>query len=281
MHSPFSVRRTAVALAGVTALLVGAAAAGAATMAAGDEGRNGPSAPSSGPDGAAVLLDTGSELQFVAVAPCRIIDTRKAGGAIKAGSRTFDATLASYATQGGLAGSCNIPAYAVSIQLNLGAISQDDKTSDIKGWATGTSEPTASLVNYNPSGPVANMVTMPVNAGGQFTLKTPGSAQVFADVAGYYQRPLNASIAQGGGVYQGNSSGLVSATRTSTGVYTLVWEREVVNCTAAVADTIFSDVREVSPDVTTNPSGDTSMQVVVRDAAGTLVDTYFEIRLTC
>ena len=99
--------------------------------------------------------------------------------------------------------------------------------------------------------------------------------------AGYYQRPLHASVSAGGGVYQDNASGLVSATRVSLGTYDLVWEREVDNCTAAVADTIFADVREVSPDVTSHPAGLDSMTVVVRDGAGALADTYFEIRLTC
>lgn len=227
------------------------------------------------------LFPPGSEVRFVAVDPCRIIDTRKSGGALVAGQRTFDATLASYATQGGKAGTCNIPDVATGVQLNLGAISRSGSTSDLKGWATGTTEPTASLVNFNPSGPVANMVTMPVNGSGQFTLKTPGSAHIFADVAGYYVKPLYAAIGPGGSVYSGISSGVVSSAKTATGVYTVTFNRDVERCAAAGTDIIFASTREVTVDNGFNADPNTVTVDVRNSSTGASEDTYFYVSLTC
>ncbi len=277
MTTPSRFRRAILAAAGAALLTVGVAGAG---LAAGGGTPNPGGAK--GPDAAAAsaAMAAGSELQFIAVAPCRIIDTRVSGGALVAGQRTFDATMANYSTQGGKAGTCNIADVAVSVQLNLGAISQNGKTSDIRGWATGTAEPTASLVNYNPSGPVANMVTVPLNAAGQFNLKTPGAAHIFADVAGYYVKPLYVALYPGGDVYAGISSGVVSTSHPSTGHYTVTFDRNVRHCSANASDMIFAGNRDVSPDVTFNPDAN-SVTIYVTNSANAYEDTWITMTLTC
>ena len=199
----------------------------------------------------------------------RIVDTRIAGTLVHAASRVFDATLGSYAGQGGKAGTCNLPSSGVvSVQLNLGAISRHHSTSDLKGWATGTAEPTASLVNFNPSGPVANMVTMPVNGSGQFTLKTPGNAHTFIDVAGYFVRPLYAAVSSTGSIYSGIRSGVVSVTHVSPGMYDVRFNRDVQQCSATAASITWNTDLDVSPDV--GASADASTVRVGIGPAGTL-----------
>jgi hypothetical protein len=270
-------RRALVATAGAAALVLGATAA----TASGPDTANPGTDPA--PDKAAVsaLFPAGSELQFVAVAPCRIVDTRNAGGAIVAASRTFDATLADYSGQGGKAGSCNLPTSGVSaVQINLGAISKFGSTSNFKGWATGSAEPLASMVNYDPSGPVANMVTMPVNASGQFTLKTLGSGHTFIDVAGYYVKPLYAAVSSSGAIYQGIASGVVSVSRTSTGFYDVKFNRDVEQCSAVASSITWSSNTDVSPDVSTS-ADPTVVQVGITNPSNTFVDEYFTLRLTC
>jgi hypothetical protein len=262
------------------AALLTVAVAGASSALGGDQPN--PNGAAAGPDPAAVssLFPAGSELQFVAVAPCRIIDTRKAGGQLSATSRVFDATLATYAAQGGLAGSCNISAAATAVQLNLGAISTNGKSTYLAGWATGTVQPTASLLNTNPAAPTANMVTVPVNAIGQFTLKTPGAMHVFADVAGFYVKPLYATVQADGTVWSGMSSGLVSSVRDSTGTYTLTFNRDVEMCAATTSDWAFFFVHEISADVRFGV-GTNTVTVVSRNASGALEDTMFNVSLTC
>ncbi len=270
-------RRAATALAGVAALALTATAATAAGSSPN------PGAPAPDAPAVSALFPPGSESQLVGVTPCRIIDTRVSGGALVAGQRTFDATLASYAVQGGKAGSCGLPTTSgvvTAIQLNLGAISRNNKTSDIKGWATGTPEPLASLVNYNPSGPAANMVTVPVNASGQFTLKTPGAAHIFADVAGFFVKPLYASISPSGTIYQATSSGVVSSAKTGTGHYTVTFNRDVERCAASGTGIQWSGVQEVSVDTGANGDSNT-VEYEIRDQGNNAVDSWAHIALTC
>ena len=281
MRTPTHVRRAGIALAGAALLLAGAAGANAA---GGPQPGTNAHRPALAANALAnPAMEPGSDLQFVSVEPCRILDTRKAGGALH-GTRTFDASLASYASQGGKTSTCNISDVAMAVQLNLGAISQANSTSDVKGWALGNAQPLASMVNYNPSGPVANMVTMPVDPLGQFNLQTPGTAHVFADVAGYYVQPMYATIDGTDGVnavvYANVQSGLVSAVRTATGEYELTFSRNVTACVALATDYLFTPVHEISTD--SDFSQDSTVFVSVKDSStGTPDDTIFHIALTC
>jgi hypothetical protein len=288
MQKPRRIRRAVIAATGAALLLAGAAGANAA---GGPQPgvRHGVAAR---PDTTLVspVMAPGSELLFVAVAPCRIVDTRRAGGKLSASSRTFDATLASYASQGGKAGTCNVPDIAMAVQLNLSAISTDKRSSWLIGWAAGQPEPTASMLNTNPAAPIANMVTMPVNASGQFTLKTPGSMDVFADVAGYYVQPLYATIDGGDGnnppsVVEGVASGLVSVTRESAGIYDLTFDRNVTSCVATANDFEFGSGHDIAIDSTIslfNPAyTDGTIVVGVTDMGGAFVDAMIHVSLTC
>lgn len=283
MKASVPVRRAIVAVTGALALGLGAVGAGAASSAGPDDtaaARAASGTSSAAPESPSTVtpaVPAGYDVEFHVVAPCRIIDTRLAGGRITAGSRVFDATLANYSGQGGKAGTCGIPNFATAIQLNLGAISRDNSTSDFKGWATGTTEPTASLVNYNPAGPVANMVTIPVNGSGQFTLKTPGSAHVFADVAGYYSKPAYAMVAPGGGVFIDIGSGVESATRSGAGEYTVVFDRNIAQCAVNVSGTL-STTNIIAADQT---GPDDTVFVHSRTPAGAAVDSFFDISMSC
>ena len=280
MRTPHHFRRAGIAVAGAALLLAGAAGANAAGGPQPGTGQHRPALAASALANPAMA--PGSDLQFVAVTPCRILDTRRAGGALH-GTRTFDASLASYASQGGKAGTCSIPEVAMAVQLNLGAISLGN-TSDVKGWAAGDAQPLASMVNYNPSGPIANMVTMPVNPLGQFSLQTPGTAHVFADVAGYYVQPLYATIDGTDGananVWNNIQAGLVSATRTATGEYELTFSRNVSACVPAATDYPFNDIHEISVD--SDFSQDSTVFVSVKNSAtGVPEDTIFHLILSC
>lgn len=277
MIAPTTLRRSVVAATGAAALALGTTVA----VASGPDTANPRGGAAADAPAVSALFPPGSELQFVSVAPCRIVDTRNAGGPISAGSRTFDTTLGTYAGQGGKAGTCNLPSTGVvSVQLNLGAISQNGKTSHFTGWATGTPEPTASLINYNPSGPIANMVTLPVSAGGLFTLKTPGDAHAFIDVAGYYVKPLYVAVAPGGGIYDSTASGVVSTARTGVGHYTVTFNRDVERCAAAGTAIQWVGNQEVSVDTNVHANPNT-VEYEIRNQTNTAIDSWAYIALTC
>ena len=188
------VTRLSVAAAGAASIVltiggIGMAAGGGSA----DGSPNGSLAATPPPAAVAAAMAPGSELQFIAVAPCRIIDTRVKGGALVNAKRTF-AAVAPYTAQGGNAAGCDIPTGIAAVQINLGALSYSGGVGWVKGWATGTTEPLASLVNYDKTGPVANMVTLPVNASGHFDLRTKARAHLYVDIAGYYVKPLYAAV---------------------------------------------------------------------------------------
>lgn len=70
------------------------------------------------------LGDSGRDLIFTPVAPCRIIDTRLAGGILAAEtSRSFFvAGTTGFPTQGGKAGGCGVPEGATAAVLNIVAV---------------------------------------------------------------------------------------------------------------------------------------------------------------
>jgi hypothetical protein len=270
--------RYSVAAAGAAALVL---TIGGVGLAAGGPGSSGPAAAPS----AAALAATqpGSELQFLAVAPCRIVDTRVTGGALNASARTFTAD-GPYTSQGGNAAGCGIPAnIAVAVQVNLGAIAAGGAKGWAKAWAAGTTEPLASIINYPADAPISNMVTIPVSATSNFNIRTSNKAQIFADIAGYYVKPLYASIdAQDGTptVWLGVASGLVSVERSAVGTYQLTFDRNVTHCVATATDFLFSPVHEISVDSTF--SDDSTVYVQVKDSStGAPDDTLFHISLTC
>jgi hypothetical protein len=280
MEKLFRLRRVGIAVAGATLILAGAAGASAARGP--QPGTGQPQAHRAALAAANPVMTAGSELRFVAVAPCRILNTRVAGGVLNRSSRSFRA-IAPYSAQGGAAGGCGIPAAAVAIQVNIIAVSQARTTGLVKGWATGAAEPNALLLQYDPSGPVANMVTVPLGPTGRFTLKSSAKAHLLADIAGYYVRPLYATIDATGGtiaVFSGIQSGLVSTARSAVGEYTLTFNRNVTNCVPAATDYLFTEVHEISVD--SNFSNDSTVYVSVKNSTtGASEDTVFHISLTC
>ena len=276
----FTSRAARLALAGAAALAVTVGAAGS-VLAAGGASPNG---SAGGGSASTTLVATlapvaGSQVQFVTVAPCRIIDTRNVGGPINGTTRTFTAD-GPYAGQGGNVAGCNVPSNLVAVQLNLGAISAAGQKGWVKAWAAGTTEPLASLVNFPTNAPIANMVTIPVNGSGNFTVRTFHSAHIFADVAGYYVKPLYAQISSTGSVYSGVSSGVVSTTHPGTGEYTVTFDRDVSKCAATGSDIVFAGTRDISID--THFSADPrTVTVRVTNASNTLENTFFNLSLAC
>ena len=69
--------------------------------------------------------DPDKDLSFTPVAPCRILDTRLAGGPLAPGApRSFVvAGTAGFGAQGGREGGCGIPAGAAAVEMNFVVVS--------------------------------------------------------------------------------------------------------------------------------------------------------------
>ncbi len=136
-------------------------------------------------------------LTFTPVAPCRILDTRLAGGPIPAnGTRSFRAAATvhtdTFTAQGGSASNCNLAGLgATAVVINLTVV-----TPNTAGYATvypfQTSLPLAASVNYSAGSVVNNSVIVRIpspQTSSDFTLYSFAQAHFVADIVGVFSPP--------------------------------------------------------------------------------------------
>ena len=130
-----------------------------------------------------------TNLLYTPVTPCRIVDTRKAGGAISAGGIRSYNVRGAVASQGGNSAGCPSPkGEPRAVHVNVTSVPLGN------GWITaypyGSTAPTASLVNYRSDAQnVANSGTIKTcsNCRKDISIKSGGgTTHVIIDVLGYY-----------------------------------------------------------------------------------------------
>lgn len=142
---------------------------------------------------AKAIGDANADLSYTPVNPCRIADTRVAGGPLGANvSRTFDGfNASSFAFQGGTATSCGMPNGVAAIAMNVYAVNPTN-LGFIKLWPANGSEPAVSTVNYQTGiVAIATGAIVPVDAANsnRFIAKSPAGVDFVADVVGYFRAP--------------------------------------------------------------------------------------------
>jgi hypothetical protein len=148
------------------------------------------------------LGDTHSDLLFVPVTPCRIIDTRLGSGGklIPGVVRDFQvAGVTQFPPQGGKEGGCGIPdnatQVAAAVMMNFFAVNPSG-SGTIRAWPYGDPVPLAAAIVYDNLGPffsITNGLIVPIVGGDA----VPANMQVRADfnathlavdVTGYFIR---------------------------------------------------------------------------------------------
>jgi Abnormal spindle-like microcephaly-assoc'd, ASPM-SPD-2-Hydin len=121
-----------------------------------------------------------SKLQFVAVTPCRIADTRYATGAFggpelaRISTRTFNIPQSA----------CGIPSTAVAYSLNVTVV-PDATLGYLTVWPAGESQPPVSTLNSD--GRVkANATITPAGANGGVSVYASDATQFILDIDGYF-----------------------------------------------------------------------------------------------
>lgn len=145
--------------------------------------------------GTQALGDPAQDLVYVPVTPCRILDTRVAGGPIPANSfRDFDLTdVVRYAPQGGDTSNCNVgdKGSFAAAALNITVVSPN-----IAGYITAfpylASQPTAATINY-VAGDIRNslaIVRLDQSAAAyEFSVYSFAQTHLVADIVGYFREP--------------------------------------------------------------------------------------------
>lgn len=141
------------------------------------------------------LGEIANDLVFVPVTPCRIIDTRVAGGMIAAnGERSFDVSdTASFTAQGGDAGDCGVGAagpFAAAV-INFTVV-----TPTAAGYVTaypfGGTKPLAATVNYVAGDIRGNLAIVKLNQDDDsqdLSVYSYAGTHLVADLVGYYIHP--------------------------------------------------------------------------------------------
>lgn len=138
---------------------------------------------------APVLGASDSDLIFVPVAPCRILDTRLVSGGPLAANETRPFLVAgtnAFLAQGGNGGGCGIPDGAAdpaapAVVINFIAVGPSGP-GNLRAWEYGQPVPNASVINYDSAGGlnIANGVVVPIEG----TAAQPWDLNIRADVSG-------------------------------------------------------------------------------------------------
>ena len=180
-----------------------------------------------------------AESTFVPISPCRIADTRIAGGAIGNGSTKafYVRGTTGFNTQGGKVGGCGVPASATGVTANVTIPAVSSGGGWMTGWPYGATRPVTNFVTYPKNLTVTVNPTFALTPGGSdpsLAIYNHGhSAYVVIDVTGYYAPQLAGMVSSSGGVYN-NSGRIVSATHVGTGIYKVTWDSDVTYCTPVV-----------------------------------------------
>lgn len=228
----------AFALGAVLLVVAGMAAANARQTPADDRpAGNGPSDPAAttrAPVGTIQPEAPGST--YVAIAPCRLFDTRSVGGAMDEAQRSFRVSGA-LASQGG-SNTCGIPSSATSVTVNLTGLAVGTDRGFVRGWAFGEPPAQATLLNFAPALNASNAVEVPLCTGtcsSDLTLRTfGGAANLVGDAVGYHVPDLHARIGSDGTIYSG-SDRVVSASHPREGRYVVTFDRDLEGCSVATS----------------------------------------------
>lgn len=149
-------------------------------------------------------------LNFVAVPPCRVADTRLPQGSFGGpsipgfSSRTFPIP----------ASTCNIPANAGAYSINVTVIPLGPSVDYAVVWPTGQTRPVVSTLNVPVSAALANGTIVPPGINGAIDVFVSQSAHVILDINGYFL-PTTIAATQSTAVGTGASS--VGAQNTAVG----------------------------------------------------------------
>ena len=154
--------------------------------------------PKGGGSGTLDFGDADAELVFVPVTPCRIIDTRLAGGQLAANTaRGFDVTVipTNYAFQGGDATDCGgagtVGSYAAAV-INFVAV-RPGAEGFLTAYPFNAPQPTSSTLNYTTNSIVANNAIVRLDQGAstnELNVFSSAPTHVVADLVGYFINPV-------------------------------------------------------------------------------------------
>lgn len=141
-----------------------------------------------------LIGSTENDLVFTPLPPCRVVDTRVAGGVLSASAtRSFQGwTTTDFISQGGSSTNCGVPENASAILANVVAVNTVNRVGYLTAYPSNTNRPNAASINFVGSD-VANQLVLKLCRPGcqnQFTVFSTSQTHVVVDVYGYFMEPV-------------------------------------------------------------------------------------------
>ena len=154
-----------------------------------------------GGSGTKAIGDLATDLVYVPVTPCRLFDTRLAGGSIAANTvRGFDVTAVSdYSFQGGAGNDCGVGAagsFAAAV-INFTVVGPG-AAGFITAYPVGATQPNAATLNYAAGAVVGNSAIVKLDQGAaanEVNVYTFATTHLVGDIVGYFSAPGPAAAA--------------------------------------------------------------------------------------
>jgi uncharacterized repeat protein (TIGR03803 family) len=119
-------------------------------------------------------------VQFVPVAPCRVVDTRQTNNPISGG--TWQVFIVPQL------GDCNIPPAVTAYSLNVTVVPHE-RLNYLTIWPTGQQQPFVSTMNSPDGRFKANAAIVPAGASGAVSVYVTDTSDVILDINGYFRAP--------------------------------------------------------------------------------------------
>jgi hypothetical protein len=134
---------------------------------------------------ASTVKNKASGLQFVAVAPCRVMDTRKTdgplGGPFVGGGTTRMIPIP--------AGACGIPGNVSAYSLNFTVVPREGELTYLTVWPAGQTQPFVSTLNSPDGLAIANAAIVRAGADGAINAFATDDTDLVVDINGYFVPP--------------------------------------------------------------------------------------------
>ena len=145
-----------------------------------------------GPPQAASIFTPPGPMTFIALTPCRVMDTRSNSdftGAFGPPALPANGTPRQVPVP---SSSCNVPSHAGAYSLNITVVSAGE-VGFLSVWPAGQPFPGVSILNANAPGAIANAAIVPAGTGGAIQMLAGNPTDVIIDINGYYASPTDMS----------------------------------------------------------------------------------------
>jgi len=130
-------------------------------------------------------------VQFVPLAPCRVVDTRNPNGTF-GGPPIAGGTYRTFPLP---SGDCNIPSDATGYSVNVTLVPPSHNgVGYLTIWPTGELQPTVSTMNSLDGRIKANAAIVPAGASGSVNVYLSNTSNVVIDVNGYFTAPAEGTL---------------------------------------------------------------------------------------